>query len=207
MKSFHCTRALLLWCGLFGVIAAFLLRYGVLPETNPNGPYLIGLYERAKDSLFYQFIIVAFLGCVAYCIALIATLDRWIRAGDAPDRRKTPTAGWVARLVGLHRAGPGGGRDGRDIWPVGLYLAASPIRDAAVIFPAIGFIGTVIGVSLAIGGLNSVIETGDTAPLLDGLRIAFDTTLLGLVASVVLTMLLYLIQSRIVILKALKGLL
>lgn len=105
-------------------------------------------------------------------------------------------AGVLARLVGL-------GQAGRDRMALTTTLAGGPIRDAAMIFPAIGFIGTVVGVSLAIGGLNAVIDNGEITPLLDGLRIAFDTTFIGLVASVVLSALLYLIQSRATLLIAL----
>ena len=60
----------------------------------------------------------------------------------------------------------------------------------------LGFIGTVVGVSIAIGGLNKVLETGDTKALLDGLRVAFDTTLIGLFASVTLSAGQYLIPRR-----------
>lgn len=205
MRAVYCTRAVILWCAFFGLIAAFLLRYGILPEGDPNGGYLSGVYDRTRTSLFYQVMVVAFFGCVAYCMALIVTLDQWIRR--ASDRGHAARVGlrWVARLVGLHRVGPSSA-DWQAVGPVGLQLAANPIRDAAVIFPAIGFIGTVVGVTIAVGGLHAVMDTGDTAPLLDGLRFAFDTTFLGLVASVVLTAMLYLIQSRSVILSALTGL-
>lgn len=206
MRSFHCTRALLLWCCFFGLLLAFLSRYGVLPEADPNADYLSGLYERTRTNGLYQAMIAVFVGCAAYGVALIGTLVRWTGARmSGLGEEEATRRGWLASLVGLPRTGPVS-PEWPSIGPVGLQLAANPIRDAAVVFPAVGFIGTVVGVSLAISGLDTVILTGETRPLLDGLRVAFDTTLLGLVASVVLTALLYLVQSRSVILQALTGL-
>ena len=201
MTKLRCTRALLLWCGVFGLVIAFLLRYGLLPKGSEDGPYLLGVYTRALDSLFYQGMIVAALGCLAYCVVLILTLDRWIRA----SRRASTPGRYPAMLAGLGGNGPNA-PDWDTDGPVVLQLAAGPVRDAAVVFPAVGFIGTVVGVSLAIGGLNDVLETQETGPLIEGLRIAFDTTFLGLLASVILTGCLYLIRSRVVMLRALSGL-
>lgn len=202
MRKLHCTASLVLWCAAFALLTAIVLRYALLPEGSLDAGYLEGVYERSRTSLFYQVMIVLFLGCAGYCVMLIATLNGWIRrvGGDAG----VPASPW-AHLAGLGRVGleP-------DAWrtegPVILQLAVNPIRDAAVIFPAIGFIGTVWGVTVAIGGLSTVLETQDPTILLSGLRVAFDTTLLGLVASVALTVLLYVIQSRSMILRALTGL-
>lgn len=198
MTSLRCTRALLLWCAFVGLVAWFLLRYDLLPSAEGMEGYLPSLYERTRASFYYQSMIVFFLGCIAYCISLIATLGKWQRYSDVD------ASAWSARLVGLGSTGPDS-RDWNLVGPVVIILAANPIRDAAILFPAVGFIGTVVGVSLAIGGLNEVIDSGETAPLLDGLRIAFDTTLIGLVASVVLTALLYVVQVRATVLKAQMG--
>ena len=201
MTRTRCTGALLLWCSVFGLLVAILLRYGLLPMASEDGGYLLGIYARASKNLFYQGMIVVALGCLAYCAALLLTLNSWIRASDMggePSR-------FPAALVGLGRSGPLTS-DWHTEGPVVLQLAANPVRDAAVVFPAVGFIGTVVGVSLAIGGLEEVMETQETGPLLDGLRIAFDTTFLGLLASVLLTASLYLIQSRMIMLRAMSGL-
>ena len=202
MRKLDCTIALILWCVAFGLLVAFALRYSLLPEGSLEAGYLEGVYERSRTSLFYQVMIVVFLGCAGYCVALIVTLDKWIRRVGGKADGPSPVS---ARLAGLGRVGLA-----PEIWriegPVILLLAVNPIRDAAVIFPAIGFIGTVVGVTIAIGGLGTVLETQDPDILLGGLRVAFDTTLLGLVASVALTAFLYLIQSRSMILRALTGL-
>ena len=68
-------------------------------------------------------------------------------------------------------------------------LGMLPLRFAAWALPLLGFIGTVVGVASSIGGLEVVIATGPGGQpteglmtVLGGLRFAFDTTLLGLLA-------------------------
>ena len=180
---------------------AGLLRYGVLPTAEGAEGYLAGLYERARTTLFYQVMIAVFLGCALYSVALVVTLSHWLRdlQRGAPGTRQ-----WIAVLAGLGNTGPGAS-DWREAGAVALSVAVNPVRVAAVLFPAIGFIGTVVGVSLAIGGLGDVLGSGETAPLLEGLRIAFDTTLIGLVASVVLTVLLHLMHVRSTLLRVRTG--
>ena len=201
MTAPRCTRALVLWCAFSGIFLAGLLRYGLLPSAEGAEGYLAGLYERARTTLFYQVMIVGFWGCTLYCVALVATLGNWLRDHEngAPGTRQ-----WVATLAGLGNTGPSA-TDWRETGPLALSVAANPVRDAAVLFPAVGFIGTVVGVSIAIGGLGEVLDSGETAPLLQGLRIAFDTTLIGLVSSVVLTALLHLVHVRSTLLRVRTG--
>ena len=54
------------------------------------------------------------------------------------------------------------------------------------LFTSLGFLGTIIGVSLAVGGLAAAMGEGDPAGLIAGLSTAFDTTFIGLTASVLL---------------------
>ena len=192
MTAPSCTRALVLWCAFFGIVLNGLVRYGVLPSAEGAEGYLAGIYERSRTTLFYQLMIAVFVGCALYTVALVATLGQWLRDPQlgAPGTRQR-----TAILAGLGNTGPGA-KDWKEAGPVVLSVAANQVRDAAVLFPAVGFIGTVVGVSLAIGGLGDVLDSGETAPLLEGLRIAFDTTLIGLVASVVLTALLHLVHVR-----------
>nr|WP_281349770.1 MotA/TolQ/ExbB proton channel family protein [Marichromatium bheemlicum] len=65
-------------------------------------------------------------------------------------------------------------------------LRAAPLSYAIWVLPLMGFIGTVVGISGAIGGLGSVFgEAGREQALgevLGHLRYAFDTTFVGLAA-------------------------
>lgn len=71
-----------------------------------------------------------------------------------------------------------------------------PLRLALWGFPVVGFIGTVIGVSQAVKDLPTAMK--DEAALggvLSSLHLAFDTTFLGLLASVLVMLQLYLIEA------------
>ncbi len=57
---------------------------------------------------------------------------------------------------------------------------------AQTVFTSLGFLGTVIGVSLAVAGLSSAMSDGDPSELIGGLSTAFDTTFIGLSAAVLL---------------------
>ncbi|MDX1656146.1 MAG: MotA/TolQ/ExbB proton channel family protein [Candidatus Competibacteraceae bacterium] len=60
----------------------------------------------------------------------------------------------------------------------------APLQFTVWVLPLLGFIGTVIGISQAIGGLETAVDGNGTASLnqvLGGLSFAFDTTFLGLV--------------------------
>ena len=60
---------------------------------------------------------------------------------------------------------------------------------AQTIFTAMGFMGTIIGVSLAVAGLEQAMSEGEPGPLIGGLSTAFDTTFLGLSGAVMLMIL------------------
>lgn len=53
-----------------------------------------------------------------------------------------------------------------------------------VLFTSLGFLGTVVGVSLAVAGLPQAMDANNPGPLIEGLSTAFDTTFLGLTAAV-----------------------
>jgi hypothetical protein len=57
---------------------------------------------------------------------------------------------------------------------------------AQSIFTAFGFLGTIIGVSLAVAGLETAMEQDDPAALISGLSTAFDTTFWGLTSAIFL---------------------
>lgn len=57
---------------------------------------------------------------------------------------------------------------------------------AQTVFTSLGFLGTVVGVSLAVAGLEDAMKAGDPGALVGGLFTAFDTTFLGLSAAILL---------------------
>ncbi len=68
------------------------------------------------------------------------------------------------------------------------------IRYIVWALPTFGFIGTVVGIS---GGLTELDpESGELAPVLEHLGLAFNTTLVALVLSAVLVFLLHLVERR-----------
>lgn len=66
---------------------------------------------------------------------------------------------------------------------VGIELLFYPLRQAQTLFPAVGFIGTVIGISGAIRSLPEVIQNQSVDDLIASLHVAFDTTFIGLVVA------------------------
>lgn len=60
---------------------------------------------------------------------------------------------------------------------------------AQTLFTSFGFMGTIVGVSLAVGGLQAAMEDGEPGALIGGLSTAFDTTFLGLAGAVALMLL------------------
>ncbi len=60
---------------------------------------------------------------------------------------------------------------------------------AQTIFTAMGFMGTIVGVSIAVAGLKQAMVDKDPATLIGGLSTAFDTTFLGLTGAVSLMVL------------------
>ena len=57
---------------------------------------------------------------------------------------------------------------------------------AQVLFTSLGFMGTIIGISLAVSGLRDAMTAGEPGALIQGLSTAFDTTFLGLSGAVLL---------------------
>ncbi len=77
-------------------------------------------------------------------------------------------------------------------------LRYSMVRYVVWVIPTLGFIGTVIGISLALGFAGSV-DVQDPALLAEltkRLAVAFNTTLLALVMSAVLVLLQHVVQAR-----------
>lgn len=71
----------------------------------------------------------------------------------------------------------------------------SLVRYIAWAIPAIGFIGTVRGIGLALAFAEDAIK-GDIAPVTDALGLAFNSTLVALLISMVLMYFVHIVQSR-----------
>jgi flagellar motor component MotA len=57
------------------------------------------------------------------------------------------------------------------------------------VLTSLGFLGTVVGISLAVGGLEAAMREDEPGRLIAGLSTAFDTTFLGLVGAIMLLVL------------------
>lgn len=71
----------------------------------------------------------------------------------------------------------------------------SLVRYIAWAIPAIGFIGTVRGIGLALAFAENAIK-GDIGPVTDALGLAFNSTLVALLISMVLMYFMHIVQSR-----------
>jgi hypothetical protein len=72
-----------------------------------------------------------------------------------------------------------------------------PLRLGLWAFPVVGFIGTVVGISQAVKDLPLAMkDDAALSAVLDSLHLAFDTTFIGLVGSVVVMVQLYVLDAR-----------
>ena len=183
-----------------------------VPFEGELGEAMNPLFDRFLGNAFSTAIVVVFLSAVVYAAlqALGVAIDR-NRLGmlDAPSRDASSSG--LATLLALlsgRSARPEACTDTRraaidddDPFSVGeryglqrrryVDRGLAPLRYVVWVLPLLGFIGTVVGISDSIAGLGSVIAsdgggqaTEGLMTVLDGLRFAFDTTLLGL-ASVI----------------------
>jgi hypothetical protein len=114
---------------------------------------------------------------------------------DAPSRRQRLVTALSGRPALLCSA-LGRGDSHALHFGFGRTHLLEPLRFGLWAFPVIGFIGTVLGVSQAVKDLPSAMQ--DEAALsrvLGSLHLAFDTTFIGLAASVVLMLLLYALEA------------
>lgn len=64
------------------------------------------------------------------------------------------------------------------------------------LFTSFGFLGTIVGVSLAVAGLKKAMDAGEPDALVGGLSVAFDTTFLGLVGAIAVMVLRRMVALR-----------
>lgn len=84
----------------------------------------------------------------------------------------------------------------------GMPALAEPLRLSLWSFPMIGFLGTVIGLSQAIRELPAAMAASGgekraaLAPVLDKLYLAFDTTILGIIAAIIIMLFIQLYERN-----------
>ena len=177
-----------------------------VPLEGKLGEALNPLFDRFLGNAFSTAIVVIFLSATVYAAlqAIGVIIDR-SRLGflDSPSRAAASGLAPLLALLSGRSARPdacfGNWEDPIDDDPYTLgeryglqrrgYVdrGLAPLRYVVWVLPLLGFIGTVVGISDSIAGLGSVIAsdgggqaTEGLMTVLDGLRFAFDTTLLGL---------------------------
>ena len=170
-------RALIAWILFFFFIYILIRRYELSPsfELVLSEGFASGLYSRFWQNYFYGSMVAVLFGCLVYSLLLNYSLNT--------KNKRIQRA--LLLLVGVNTVSEFDIRKYvKDGW---FDLSLSPLTDTAAMFPGIGFLGTVIGISIAIGGLEEVMSGQEPTVLISGLRTAFDTTFIGLVASLVLS--------------------
>ena len=190
-----------------------------MPLEGEVGEALNPWFDRFLGNAFSAAIAAVFLAAVLYAAlqSLGVAVDRArLRLLDVPPR--TTSSSWLALLSGRSFF-PGIVADDRETTIHGDSYAAeerygltrgryvdqglAPLRFIVWVLPMLGFIGTVVGISGSITGLESVIGSdggGQAAAglitVLEGLRFAFDTTLLGLGTVIPVMALLTILERR-----------
>ncbi len=141
------------------------------------GPYIQGLITRLVTNPIA--IGMATIGAVLVVYAVIQAIG--LLAGSANGT----VAAFFRRISGR----PGAVDDANSyriaLKDYGQEMLGSPFRLGLTIFPMVGFLGTVIGLSSAIRDLPAAVDDkAKLPPVLDSLYIAFDTTALGLVGAI-----------------------
>jgi hypothetical protein len=209
LTGYSCARAFLAWILIVFALFFTLRHYGLIPELASrdlsSGTYVAQyLYDVAgrtlKDPFCLPMALILFgtLGYAVWLAAIMRALTR--RLASTEELRSSWVNRWVNRVVGL----PGLSKDVLSLFVTrGAAYATAPLRDAATLFPAVGFLGTVVGITIALGGLQQVMDKRDSGQLMSGLLTAFDTTFIGLLAAFVLTIVIFSIDAAIAQLAAL----
>lgn len=178
------------------------------PATVPKSALVLGFVARLYTSLLQHGMLVLQIGTLLYALfqaLAIARDDAFIdtRAGPTPK-----ADGWTARMIAAcagrpadfwssleDLSGPARTAAISDHLRFGSAAGMMPLRFALWAFPMFGFLGTVIGLSAAIGELSVIVSrsSGVSAetlePVLVNLNVAFDTTIQGILSAVVVILL------------------
>lgn len=162
--------------------AAMAIAVAGIAVAVPENPAASSMIGRLAGNLFVRGIV--FVGIWAFLYGL---LQLW---GVSRGTGREGLATWVSGRKAVASAVPGGADAtlGAGIflsrWDLLATRRMAPLSYAIWVLPLLGFIGTVIGISDAIGGLGNVFADADRQEalqsVLGALRFAFDTTFAGL---------------------------
>jgi hypothetical protein len=183
--------------------------YQLVGDTSGLSPNALdpgSIVRRAlAGETFVHVAIIALFAIVIAAIVDAALVLASEQQGLAALRRTladAPRDEIAARLSRFSHTRPFQELLGQQSTLVGLHLASRRLIRALVSFlPLLGFLGTVIGLTAAIGGLpeNLGPEAAgnlDISASLVGLSVKFETTLIGLVGALIASLLLALIERR-----------
>jgi len=207
--------ALLITLALYPTLMHFLE-----PDALPDwiGRYLGNGYCRFMLALF----VASALYAVLQYLGLQSECRRLIGSGDPGDQTPSRRQDWIGFLSGREHADaervPAALRRWHDrtcAHEDSVHLSDyvllvrgqqhqhnfAPIGFAIWVLPMLGFIGTVLGITQAIGGLAdsvavTAVDGGGLGGVLGGLQFAFDTTFVGLVLVIPLMLALLVLRAR-----------
>lgn len=152
--------------------------------------WLNGFLQRLEGQWLVTAMLTVLAVCMVYAIFQRTGLLRDARALSRPGNGRSVMAHIVdtisGRPTGFHI------NVESETWQRmhfihGRSALTAPLRVCLWAFPVVGFLGTVLGISNAVSDLPGAFEDDSKRQnVLDGLHVAFDTTFVGLFASVVL---------------------
>lgn len=161
-----------------------------------SGSWVVAFLERVTASMAKSALTLGALAALGFGLLQIlgsgSDLATARRAGRRPGLLHRPLL-WLSGRHGVKapdyvRAAAEWGGDALLV----------PLRLGVSVFPMLGFIGTVVGLSGAIQNLpDAVTDKSRLQPVLDDLHVAFDTTFIGLVGSLVCIVLVRIVEARI----------
>jgi hypothetical protein len=201
--AYRPVRALLFWL-MVGAAVVALLRLAPTAggarsaaATSAAGGLaagiVSGIWRRSLADPYCQIMLAGAIGILLYGAAQWVAVARETTAAVArTERRPAEPAPSAAARIAADLLARLTGRPSVDSDALaanlvhvrdGIDLLLYPLRYAQTLFPAIGFVGTVIGISGAVRALPDVIRNHAVDELLRSLHVAFDTTFLGLVTA------------------------
>lgn len=177
-----------LWAGLDAVLG---LSSGATQAPTDSG-WLTGLFQRLPDSQFKIFLAILAAAALLYAMGQLLTVRRersWLIGPCFVGPNDWAQTLLFARPRDLYIEVPEKGQHAtrlRHHVQFGLEDALAPLSALLWAFPMLGFLGTIAGLSDAVARLPAALESDDVGSVLDGLHLAFDTTMIGLLATLLL---------------------